>query len=212
MSRHLQLALVTGGRSRLKTAQLHGFTPHIISKLSKHFGVEVDGKMDSYTPEEPPINLSCMRKAGCAMAGALVVAAWRRRPRCDSCDAFPAVYAQQTKRNQAMCSLMSAVLLRKANEQYSQQLRCCRNKTRRVRETIQQKRAEDASLTWRFPGNEEASTLSIGPISSPTLFVSHNLIDLSLVNAICDGAAQSGCFVAELLLHSQMTDSETTIR
>ena len=99
-----------------------------------------------------------IRNGRCACGGSVAPSI-----RCDSCDAFPVVYAQQTKRNQAMCSLMSAVLLRKANEQYSQQLRCCRNKTRRLRETIQQsskRRAEDASLTWRFPGNEEASDAS----------------------------------------------------
>lgn len=173
--------------------------------------------MDPYhTPEKPPVDSSCMRKVGCATAGALVaVAAWRRQRRCD---AFPLVYAQQTMRNQAICSLMSAVLLRKVNEQYSgDEPRCCRNKTRQVREktSIQQnskRRAEDGPLTWHIPGNDEVAEFPSGSISSPTLLVVHNVIDGSLVNAICDGAAQSGCVVAELLLHSGVKTSRTAIR
>ena len=154
--------------------------------------------MESYSPqEEPPVHSNGLMnnkiETHVFTVGALAVSSVRRHRRVD--DAFPVVLLQNTQRNQAICSLMSEVLLRRVGNKYSGR----RVGTRRIREPLLHLRDQGGvSLNWNLP-----QVLELSSINVPTVFVVHSVTtpsSISRMDSICDIIAQRGLVAVELAL------------
>lgn len=173
--------------------------------------------MDSYTPEEPSVDKNRSSRLGYLVVGALSVAAWRRRRQHDTDDAFPVVFTQETEWNQAICSLMSKVLLRKVeNQQCSPRRWCGGNKIRGIRDSVPSRdgRGEDVPLTWHVSGNNGGPDFSTeSMISVPMVFfVSSGAVPRSSsFQVVCDQVANHGWVAAVLSLHSNMSSSRISV-
>jgi len=144
---------------------------------------------------------------------AALILSWRRTRLEDG--GFPTVFTQNTKRNQAFCSLMSSVLLRKV-ESNKHFRRRSRNSLRQVREPLQAKglgKEVSASLIWHLSGNIRFSELP-GLINVPTVLIVRgggvpSRQSLTMVDVICDAIAQRGWVAADLDIHGETPSKDT---
>ena len=160
--------------------------------------------MDSYTPAIPPHVTGSSRLRSLAPPLAIIAIsgeAWRRNRARKQRDAFPVVYAQNTNQNQAICSLMSAVLLRTIR----------RNPHRRISQFETQQRQEllvnmhngmQISLHWH---EANGTVQTSGPtyatsISVPTVLLFQRTLpgEASLTKNLSRAIASHGWIAAEL--------------
>lgn len=178
--------------------------------------------MDYYVSDDLFVEDSnkLLNKIGGLKIGALAsLMAWLRQKLDDADDAFPVVFAQETEHNQAMCSLMSIVLLRKVAEQYSgNRWRSGPIGAHPIRESVQveDERGGEVPLTWHLPEIGIFSKTSCEFIHAPTVFVVHDETvpsgRSSLASFICDAVACRGWIAAEFLLHNDTSLPQTSTR
>lgn len=172
--------------------------------------------MDSYTPVEPPVdsNRILSHRIACLGVAAVGTSLWCRQYGLQD-DAFPTVFAQNTKRNQAMCSLMSAVLLRKAGDKKELGWRRRRN-TSRIRESLSLSEhgcaSDEVSLMWHISGHSKQQADIPASIHVPTVFIAcgGRASEVQpIADSVSESVARRGWIAVQQNAHNGMSTSET---